>query len=244
MLAGYHNHAGAAKRVAVCSPPLRGLNQTYVTFPSDDNVVKGQRGMITGLNVPLELASVLCALFCAAGVWAGQARAARLPAMPRHPLADWIQPAVLDPVIDLAARRNLKRQAAQAVLHGRIDAQADTAAAHDQVAAIMRAGLRRSDRVTHIAGDGFTIILPGADESAGTRIAERLRGSLNQLRVGARFGVAAGPSSEVGDMLIRRARRALDAAQDRSADYVVAASEIEHVLYLPAPEPRSAASAA
>lgn len=196
--------------------------------------------MITGLNVPLELAAILCALFCAAGIWAGQARAARPSARPRNPLADLMQPASLDPVIDLATRRNAMREAAQAVLHGRIAPGAEKGAAHDQVAAVLRAGLRHGDRVTHIAGEGFTIILPGADERAGTHIADRLRGSLSQLKVNARFGVAAGSTSVSGDVLARRARRALDAAQHRDVEHVVAASDFEEVLFLPPP----AASAA
>ena len=196
--------------------------------------------MITGLNVPFEWAAILCAVFCAAGVWAGHVQAARAQQRARHPLADLMQPATLDPVIDLATRRNAMRDAARAVLHGRIAPGTDHGAAQDQVAAVLRAGLRRSDNVAHIEGEGFTIILPGADERAGTRIAERLRGSLSQMKLDARFGVAAGARGVSGDMLARRARRALDAAQDRADEHVVTASEFEEVLFLPPP----AASAA
>lgn len=191
--------------------------------------------MITGLQVPLELAAVLCALFCAAGVWAAQARAVRSQPRQRDPLCDMMQPANLDPVIDLAARRNAMREAARAVLHGRIAPHTAHGAMKDQVAAVMRAGLRQSDQVTHIEGEGFTIILPGADERAGTRIADRLRGSLSQLKVDARFGVAAGSNSDSGDLLARRARSALDAAQRSDKEYIVAASDVEEVLLLPAP---------
>lgn len=196
--------------------------------------------MITGLHVPLELVVALCALFCAAGAWAAQARALRAQPRQRDPLAEMMQPANLGPVIDLAARRNAMREAAQAVLHGRIAPRTAHEPINDKIAAVMRAGLRRSDRVAHIEGEGFTIILPGADEHAGTRIADRLRGSLARLKVDARFGVAAGSSGDSGDLLARRARRALDASQRRADEYVVAASDVEEVLLLPAP----AASAA
>lgn len=221
-------------------PPLRGLNQSYVTFPGDDTVVKGQWGMITGLQVPLELAAALCALCCALGALAGHMRAARRAVSRPNPLADLMQPSQLDPVIDLAARRNAMREAAQAVLHGRVAPETAHDAAHDHVAAVMRAGLRRGDRVTHIAGEGFTIILPGADERAGARIADRLRRSLSQTKLDARFGVAAGATGDGGDLLARRARRELDAAEHGRDAHVVAASDFEEVLFLPAP----AASAA
>ncbi len=207
--------------------------------------------MITGMNVPLELAVGLCALFCAVGAWAGQSRAVRRQVRQRNPLADLMQPAALDPVIDLATRRNAMREASQAVLHGRINRPGSAVSGEQlqgSVAAVMRAGLRRGDRLTHIDGDGFTIILPGADERAGARIAERLRETLAQAGVakglGARFGVAAGRYDECGDLLNRRARRALDAALAQGRDYVVAASEIEEVLFLPAPEAAVTASAA
>lgn len=196
--------------------------------------------MITGFQVPLELAAVLCALFGALGALAGYMRAARRIVQPRNPLADLMQPSRLDPVIDLATRRNAMRDAAQAVLHGRMTPAAAHDAAHDQVAAVMRAGLRQGDRVTHIAGEGFTIVLPGADARAGTRIADRLRHSLSQMKLEACFGVAAGTSGDGGDLLARRARRVFDTTQHRSDGHVVAASEFEEVLFLPPP----AASAA
>jgi hypothetical protein len=192
--------------------------------------------MITGLNVPLEWAAVLCAVFCGLGAVAGHLRATKRSAA-RNPLADLMQPATLDPVIDLAARRSAMREA---VLHGRMTTGTAGSAAHEHVAAVLRAGLRRGDRVSHIAGEGFTIILPGADEDTGSRIAERLRGSLEQLKLDARFGVAAGRSGAGSDLLARRARRALDAAPNRGMEHIVAASDVEEVLFLPPP----AASAA
>lgn len=203
--------------------------------------------MITDINVPLEVAILLCAVFCAAGAWTGKTRAGRKLAPQRSHLADLMQPANLDPVIDLAARRNAMREASHAVLHGRID-RLGRAATHEgvtgSVASVMRAGLRRGDRVTHVEGDGFTIILPGADERAGARIADRLHNALYQAGATARFGVAAGRSDDGGDLLNRRARRALDAALTQGRDHIVSASEIEEVFYLPAPEAVPTASAA
>ncbi len=207
--------------------------------------------MITGMNVPLELAVGLCALFCVVGAWAGQARALRRQTKQRHPLADLMQSANLDQVIDLATRRNAISEASHAVLHGQIDWGGSTATREQlqgSIAAVMRAGLRRGDHVTHIEGDGFTIILPGADERAGARIADRLRSALAQAGEtaggAARFGVAAGLYDKGGDLLNRRARRALDAALAQGYDHIVTASEIEEVVYLPAPERQHAASAA
>lgn len=200
------------------------------------------------MNVPLELAVALSAMFCAVGAWIGQSRAVRRQAKHRHPLADLMQPANLDPVIDLATRRTVMREASHAVLHGRIDRRESTVSrnlAQGSVAAVMRAGLRRGDRISHIDGEGFTIILPGADERAGARIADRLRSALIQAGatagVAARFGVAAGRYDESGDLLNRRARRALDAALSQGQGHVVSASEIEEVFYLPAPETEQAA---
>ena len=199
------------------------------------------------MNVPLEVAMLLCGVFCAAGAWIGKRRAVQKLAKQRDRLSNLMQPATLDPVIDLAARRNAMREASHAVLHGRID-RLGRAATHDgvtgSVASVMRAGLRRGDRVTHIDGEGFTIILPGVDERAGARIADRLHHALYQAGAKTRFGVAAGRSDDGGDLLNRRARRALDATLTQGRDHIVSASEIEEVFYLPAPEAVPTASAA
>jgi diguanylate cyclase (GGDEF)-like protein len=210
----------------------------------------GSIGVITEMNVPLELAILLCAAFCAVGAWAGKMRAVR---QRRHPLTDLMQPATLEPVIDLAARRNAMREASRTVLHGRIDqlaalrASAGSAATREQfcnhVASVMRAGLRRGDRLTHIDGEGFTIILPGADERSGTRIADRFRSSLTQVRfshhhenavITASFGVAAGRYDERSELLNRRARHALETSKFQERDDIVSDSEIVELMYLPA----------
>lgn len=215
------------------------------------------------MDIPLELALLLCAACAGAGVWAGQIRANRRLDPRRNPLRALMKPEAPTPAIDLAACRDALREGSHAVLHGRIDQlaalrtvwNADTRSqVHEHVAAVMRAGLRRGDRIAISAGgsgeDNFTILIPGADERAAVRIADRLRRSLAQLRLPqlgdearltASFGVAADRFGESSDGLDRRARRALDAA---GADHVVPASEIEEIILLPAPAQTSTASAA
>jgi GGDEF domain-containing protein len=176
-----------------------------------------------------------------------------------------MKPETLAQAIDLTVRRDALRAGSHAVLHGRIDQLAASGTiwhpeARDEVrahiAAVMRAGLRRGDRLALAEGDdsaGFTILVPGVDERAAVRIADRLRRRLAQLRlpqVGgnlgltARFGVAAGRRGESDEGRDARARRALDAAMDREADHIVPASQIEEVILLPPPAAAPTASAA
>ncbi|KPF64874.1 hypothetical protein IP79_01165 [Porphyrobacter sp. AAP60] len=176
----------------------------------------------------------------------------------RSPLKDLLSRDTLGPAINLANRRKAMRQTSHAVLHGRIDQMEGmhgvwNAELRDQVANIMRAGLRRGDSFSDIDGDGFTIVVPGADEQNASRIAHRLRRSLAQLRdtypaglsgITASFGVAAGHRCDNDNLMIMRARAALKAAIARGEDHVIAASDIEEVMYLPAPAPSSTASAA
>jgi len=216
---------------------------------------------MTGIEVPLELATLLCAATLAAGVWAGQVRTNRRLDPRRAPVDDPVRELLkqenLSKAIDLAARRNAAREGAQAMLHGRIDQLAQVSElwnpatrseVREHIAAVMRAGLRRDDRMTlgpdARGGDGFTIIIPGADERTAVRIADRLRRTLAQLRLPqlgsearltASFGIAAERFGDGADGLDVRARRALDAALAKGADHVVPASEIEEVMLLPAP---------
>jgi GGDEF domain-containing protein len=220
---------------------------------------RGSRGVITGIQVPLEAAMAMCGVFLLIGAglahWVAQSR--RAPHS--DPLADLMQPDRLGPAIDLAARRNAKRDASHAVLRGRIDQLAATqsgldadmrAALRDQIAAVMRSGLRRGDTMTLFEGDGFTIIAPGADESGAVRMADRLRDALATIRLSqsgahgglkARFGVAAG---DAGEPLAQRALRALEAAMAQNDAHVVSAADIREVIYLPAPAPSAIAAAA
>lgn len=218
--------------------------------------------MITGIELPAELAVLLCAGFAAGGAWIGQNRAKRRLDPRRSPLHNLMKAEPLAAAIDLATRRNAVRAGSHAVLHGRIDQLAafragwstDTSdEVREHVAAVLRAGLRRTDRIALAEGEGFTIVIPGADERAAVRIADRLRRTLARLslpqlgsedRLTASFGVAADRFGENREGLARRARRALDAAVARGPDHVVPASEIEEVMLLPAPDPAPAASAA
>jgi hypothetical protein len=214
--------------------------------------------VITGIAVPLEVAIVLCAGFGAVGAWAGRRQTIRRLDPRRLRVEALPLPAATGAAIDLAAHRDAVRGGSQAVLQGRIDPitgqdsrwSQDT---RDHVAAIMRASLRRGDSLAQAECGSFTIAITGADERAATRIADRLRRALGQLRLPqhegdppltASFGVAAERHGETGDALARRARQALEAALAQGRDHVIAASEIEEVILLPAPEAPPAASAA
>lgn len=219
--------------------------------------------MTSGIAVPLEWAVVLGAS-CAGmgamiGAWVGQARARRWLAPPPpaepDPRRSLFTPAMLAEAVSQAARasKHSGTGSDHAVLHGRIDQFAAlrpglNAATRDavctNVAAVMRAGLRRGDRIAiaeGTAGAGFTILVRGADERAALRIAERLRLALGKLRLPqlgaltASFGVAAERPGETIEVIDQRARRALDAALAQGADHVVPASAIEEILLLPAP---------
>jgi diguanylate cyclase (GGDEF)-like protein len=214
--------------------------------------------VFTGIELPLEVAIAFCVMCLGAGVVVARWPALRRAAPRRSPLEDLLTRDALGPAIDLANRRNAMRETSHAVLQGRIDQTEGqrgvwNAELREQVAGIMRAGLRRGDSLSDIGKDGFTIIVPGADEHTASRIAHRLRRSLAQLRdtypaslsdITASFGVAAGHRSDNDNLLIMRARAALKAAIARGEDHVIAASDIEEVMYLPAPAPSSTASAA
>jgi diguanylate cyclase (GGDEF)-like protein len=209
--------------------------------------------VISGIDVPLEVAVVLCLAGLAAGLWAGRRQAISRLDPRRHPLADLMLPAAQMQTIDLAARRNAERAGSQAVLSGRIDQLVGLRSVWNpdireqvqgHVAAVMRAGLRRGDSFAAGEGEQFTITIPGADERTAARIADRLRRSLSQLRlphlggtgqVTASFGVAAEQFGDTGDALVRRAQQALNAALARGEDHVITASEIEDIILLPAP---------
>jgi diguanylate cyclase (GGDEF)-like protein len=218
--------------------------------------------VISGIELPLEAAVLLCAVCALVGGWLGHLRIARR-LRKRDPLKDLFRPENLRPAVDLAHHRNARRHASHAVLHGRIDQfAADSTSWSDQtcdevrahVAAVMRVGLRRQDRIALGEGAGFTILIPGADERAAVHIAERLRRTLQQLRLPqlghginltASFGVAADRFGENHEALEGRARRALATAVAQGADRVVPASEVEETLLLPAPaDSDTAASAA
>ncbi|MBI1403696.1 MAG: diguanylate cyclase [Porphyrobacter sp.] len=206
---------------------------------------------ITGIEVPLEAAMAAWLAALALGVLAGRLRLRGKPAAAANdPLAGLFTSANLGAALDAADRRT----GARAVLHGRIDQLATLHAGWDaatrarvlgQIAGVMKAGVRREDAFTTLEGDGFTILMPGADEQAARGVAERLRRALAGLHLpqfgrtapfSASFGVAAERQGESRESLVARARTALRAAQKAGGDHVVAASEIEEVMFLPAPE--------
>lgn len=205
---------------------------------------------------------VLCTGCIVAGVWAGRVRANRRLDPRRSPIADklgdFIKSDAFANTIDLALRRDAMRAGSRAVLRGRIDQLGalsgvwNNTTSHEvreHVAAVMRAGLRRDDRMALDQGDSFTITMPGLDERAAVRVADRLRRKLAQLRLPqlghearltASFGVAAERFADDTQGIYARARRALDAAVAKGDDHVVPASEIEEIMLLPAPAPSPA----
>jgi len=217
--------------------------------------------VITGFEVPLEAATAASMATFALGLLAARVRDRRKPSATANPLAELFSSGMLGSAADEANRKLANRMAGHAVLRGRIDQVAMLRAgwdadARDQVlgniANVMRAGIRRDDRFSQIEGEGFTIVMPGADERAAKGVADRLRRALAQMQLPqtgahmpftASFGVAAGRSGDCGETLVARARAALDAAQKVGSDHVVAASEIEEVMFLPAPNSSAAAAA-
>jgi diguanylate cyclase (GGDEF)-like protein len=210
--------------------------------------------VITGIEVPLEAAIAASLAALALGTFVERRRARRARHERGNPLAALFIRETLGSAARDASRRLDHRAAAQAVLHGRLDQSAMLrtgwdAATREQVlghvAAVIKAGIRRDDSFAQIEGGGFTIIMPGADERAARGVADRLRRALAQTRLPqsgmanpftASFGVAAGRSGDAGDALVARALAALEAARKAGPDHVVAASEIEDVIYLPAPD--------
>lgn len=216
--------------------------------------------MTTGFAVSFELALLASAGALALGIWAGwhggQWWHHHDSSMQHSPLRKLNNPAGPAHAVDLAAYRHARRAGSHAVLRARIDRHTGMQARWDagtceQVAAVMRAGLRRGDRIANDR-NGFTIVIDGADERAAVRIANRLRRALAQsqvphspkdARLTASFGVAAGRMNMPIGATDSLARRALHAARSRGADHVVPASELQEILYLPAPAPAASAAA-
>lgn len=216
--------------------------------------------MITGIAVPLEAAMAASLAALVLGIYVGQERVRRSRHAAANPLSGLFAPATLETAIDSANRRFSSRLAVQSVVRARIDQSASLRTVWDpqtreqvlgHIAAVMQAGVRRDDSFARIEGDGFTIVMPGADERAAVRVADRLRHALAQIRLPqfggenpftASFGVAAGQTYDSRDHLVARARAALEAAQKAGSDHVVAASQIEEVMFLPAPAPSADAA--
>ncbi|MFN9716950.1 MAG: diguanylate cyclase domain-containing protein, partial [Sphingomonadales bacterium] len=146
--------------------------------------------MITGFEVPLEAAIAASLAALALGILAERSRFHRKLDDAVNPLAGLFAPGVLESAAEEANRRLAGRMGSQAVLRGRIDQIAMLrtgwdSAARDQVlghiASVMKAGIRREDRFELIEGEGFTIVMPGADEQAAMGVAERLRRALAHM---------------------------------------------------------------
>lgn len=129
-------------------------------------------------------------------------------------------------------------------MFGRVWGENARREATDQVAKVLRAGIRRTDEVRTIPGEGFVIVLENAREDEAVGIAQRLRRALAGtpipgmgagLHVTASFGIAEGRPGESIDEARTRAGGALDAATANGEDLVIAASEIEEILSLPPP---------
>jgi hypothetical protein len=214
--------------------------------------------VITGIAVPLEVVAVLCVTFAVLGGWAG--RHYTLQRLPAHGgPAPWAErPPQQATVIAFAAHPNAAPETPRAVLLGRISVMSRKADVHNadtmkQVADVLRASLRRDDRVTIREGATFSVEIDGTDEGVAAKIAQRLRDAVarlrfphgrGQTRFSANFGVAAGHGGIAGDVLIRRAREALGMALHDGEEHIVKASEIEEIRLLPPPDPAPLASAA
>jgi len=214
--------------------------------------------VITGIAVSLELAVVLCVTFALMGGWAGRHYTLQRLLADSDP-ASWTErPSQRGPVLQLAARRSAVPEAPRAVLLGRISVMNPKADGYGpdtvkRIADVMRASLRRSDRLTMRGGETFTLEIDDADEGVAVGIAQRLRDALERLRFphrlsnirfSANFGVAAGSRGVAADVLIRRAREALNMALHDREEHIVKASDIDEIKLLPPPEPSSLALAA
>lgn len=129
---------------------------------------------------------------------------------------------------------------------GRVWGEDSRREATAQVAKVLRAGIRRTDDARAIPGEGFVIVIENARENEAVGIAQRLRSTLARVRVPgmgaglsvtASFGIAEGRAGESIEAARARAGSALDAAMASGEDCVIAASEIEEIVFLPPPAP-------
>lgn len=214
--------------------------------------------MITGIEVPLELAIVACAIFAGAGLWTGRVRNVRPPD----------QMAFMPPPLrsrfgaSLADRRRRARAHEHTVLHARIEHSGNLAEwtpelrqqVLDRVADVMRAGLRRDDRLVQSGPDDLTITIRGADTRTALQVAQRLREALAQLpfphlsgdaRVSARLGLAGLRGPKLRNGSIPRSHGGRNAAGSKTGHgHIVDGCEMEEIILLPAPATPRAADAA
>lgn len=177
------------------------------------------------------------------------------------PLAGLFERETFEDQVRNAAKRAPGTDHTGSVLRGRIDhlsqvgqvwGQQSRAEAIEQVAQVMRAGVRKGDAVSPVYDsfdapdpDGsFIIHTRGANEQEASGIAQRLLKTLartpvpsmgDTMRVTASFGVAGRRSGESDAALRARADAALGVAQEAGEDQVVTASEWEEIKLLPPP---------
>ena len=107
-----------------------------------------------------------------------------------------------------------------------------------ETAEILRQTVREIDMVGRYGGEEFVAILPGADEDAANRFAERVRHAVashvyrdeaNEVRMTVSGGVASFPGNGVDhpDLLIKRADEALYAAKQGGRNRIVCASHLD-----------------
>ncbi|HEY5660877.1 MAG TPA: GGDEF domain-containing protein [Gaiellaceae bacterium] len=97
---------------------------------------------------------------------------------------------------------------------------------------LIRSHVRDVDVSGRIGGEEFAILLPETDNAGASRVAERMRRSLNEvsiplsegasIHVASSFGVAALSPGQTGDDLLRAADAALYRAKDEGKNRVVA----------------------
>ena len=180
---------------------------------------------------------------------------------PTNPLQGLFQSDAYDRRIDAIVDQRTFAQRSGAVLRARVDhlpqveqlwGQDTRNSAIEQVAQVMRAGVRKSDGVSTSqadhAGKGSTIeiLTPNASEAEAGVIARRLLDALSHMpmpgmapdmRVSASFGVAERREGESDAEMRERAEAALTEAQAEGEDHVVTASEWEEIKLLPSPTP-------
>ena len=177
-------------------------------------------------------------------------------------------PTTFNREIDDVSERQDRRQghtATDTLVHAKLDrmrevqqiwGQETRQNALKQVAAIMKRSVRKADAekgtqgdiVDDIEGDGFTILVRGAEEKDASLIAKRLRSELartpieglsDNIRLTASFGVA---SRRMGESLTAwraRAEEAVNAASAQGEDQIVEASVVEEMTLLPPPSPKA-----
>ena len=167
--------------------------------------------------------------------------------------------AVLDPLTGLLNRKALEMRAVELEQQAQLTGASVSLIAcdldhfknvndshgHDRGDAVLRSvayqirkSLRSFELIYRLGGEEFLVVLPGAGLEEGMLVAERLRGTVEEVEPGglpvtASFGVSASAGSEVVyERLFKAADQALYRAKAAGRNCVIAADEQE-----PAPEP-------